>query len=1104
MPDSDAPITLDSLLVHRAWVRSVARAMVGDANCADDVEQDVWLAALERPPTHAASPRGWLGTVTRNFARRLHRDAATRQRYESSVLARAPANPAADLVAEAELQQRIARAVLDLEEPFRATVLLRYFDGLPIREVAQELDVPVETVRSRLRRALDRLRGRLDGDSHGRRSAWALPVLAWTDAAPAPPSRWVTAAPTALIGGIVVKKLAVASLVLLAVAAASWFVWPGGQSTSTSSPDDDVAPASQASQPGGVHTLKRELPANAIVEDVIVRDVLPADLPPSVDLNAIDRDLDIHGTVVDGDGVPVPGARVAAVSYPWRGAGLPNSDALYEEEPGPETRSAQDGSFSLRLARGERVSLRVAAEGYAIAEIPMVSAGSRLQVTVLPGVRLVIVASDAAGDPLVGARVRITSHWTEAARMVHAEGTTDAAGLCVLDDLPPRAPVWIRVHHAMGRINRRAMRVELPSAGELRREVRVPGGRTLTGIVTDAITRVPVPGARVGPVSLYGEWEVTDSEGRYELKGWSDGQATEVRVVAAGFAPAQRFVGDASAIDIQLRRAATVRGRVVAVDGTPVANARVGMSASDDVEPPREIGYGQMRRFVQTNDAYATTDQDGRFHISGLWPGLPHILVVTAAGHARVRRETPLPSGMEEVNLGDVIVGPPHRVEGGVVAEDGKPRPRVQVKLTGPKRPLDGPAPWGDDVFVFTDDLGRFRFADVGPGEYELAVGRESSHVVRQRISVPEDADVLDIVVEQVTMRTVAFTVTDQTGVPVESVYVSAMADRSNSRAQHFYGRSDAEGRVRLDVPAGRTFQLAVSTRQVATPTYLVTPYRWLGRNETDVRIVLEESAQVTGRIINAQANPMPGAVLRIEGPGPAPDARVVADADGRFRASVGVTGRWSIVFDGAVRVDARPSHQDAGLVARADDVRPGADVLLRCSPLHTERSVTILVVSPEGLPVPDAGVYVQRGTAWSQRYSTDATGHAVIERLPEWEIQVYVSQPAEADFLPPPAATVVPNGQVLRLVCRPASLITGTVVGRDGSPLPYSVNATRAGERVAVARMQPRGRFVVLLPIGETEPVRLEVDLDMDGTPELVLDDVAPGTENVRLIEME
>jgi RNA polymerase sigma factor (sigma-70 family) len=52
-------------------------------------------------------------------------------------------------------------AVLSLSEPIRSTIVLRYLEDLPPREVARRLGVPIETVRSRSRRGLEDMRATL-------------------------------------------------------------------------------------------------------------------------------------------------------------------------------------------------------------------------------------------------------------------------------------------------------------------------------------------------------------------------------------------------------------------------------------------------------------------------------------------------------------------------------------------------------------------------------------------------------------------------------------------------------------------------------------------------------------------------------------------------------------------------------------------------------------------------------------------------------------------------------------------------------------------------------------------------------------------------------
>ena len=202
MSHPDTPITLEALLAHREWVRALALRLVADENDANDVEQQAWLEAARRPPRHGESLRGWLGTVVRNAARKFGRGRTRRLSHESAWRPVARVASPDELVAEAEMQQRIGRAVLELDDPYRATVLLRHFQGLAPAEVAVRMGVPVETVRTRLRRANERLRESLDAEFGGdrrawsallRRSCWALApsIFCSTGATPRTSARWI-------------------------------------------------------------------------------------------------------------------------------------------------------------------------------------------------------------------------------------------------------------------------------------------------------------------------------------------------------------------------------------------------------------------------------------------------------------------------------------------------------------------------------------------------------------------------------------------------------------------------------------------------------------------------------------------------------------------------------------------------------------------------------------------------------------------------------------------------------------------------------------------------------------------------------------------------
>src|SRR6185503_11388300 len=143
MPDRPSP-SLDpaELLAQRAWLQRFAAALAGAEG--EDLVQDTWLRVLERPQTALARPHAWRARAERRRARR--EEQAARPEAEPSTV---------ELAARAELEQLAVRAVLDLDEPYREALLLRYLRGLEPVEIARRLAVPSSTVRNRIARGLE-------------------------------------------------------------------------------------------------------------------------------------------------------------------------------------------------------------------------------------------------------------------------------------------------------------------------------------------------------------------------------------------------------------------------------------------------------------------------------------------------------------------------------------------------------------------------------------------------------------------------------------------------------------------------------------------------------------------------------------------------------------------------------------------------------------------------------------------------------------------------------------------------------------------------------------------------------------------------------------
>lgn len=202
------PDLLAALERNSRFLRALALSLVGDENAADDLVQETYVAAIDRPPPRATHLRGWLATVARNLAWRTLRGRDRRARRERDAATPEPLPPTDELVMRGEQQRRLVNAVMELAEPYRSTVLLRYFDGLASSEIARRAGEPESTVRARLKRALDQLRARLDAETPGGREAW---LRALTLAMPA--------APPALL----VPALVASCALVVAIGAATWW-----------------------------------------------------------------------------------------------------------------------------------------------------------------------------------------------------------------------------------------------------------------------------------------------------------------------------------------------------------------------------------------------------------------------------------------------------------------------------------------------------------------------------------------------------------------------------------------------------------------------------------------------------------------------------------------------------------------------------------------------------------------------------------------------------------------------------------------------------------------------------------------------------------------
>ncbi|HXG42612.1 MAG TPA: sigma-70 family RNA polymerase sigma factor [Dehalococcoidia bacterium] len=156
---------------YGAVVYSLARRILGDAHRAEDVVQDVFLRLWDRPQLYVAS-RGqlltWLLTMARNRAIDQLRAQGRQQRFlRSPAGAQVEAQDPAEQAHWALQRQQVLAALAHLPPEQREAVELAYFRGLTHREIAEATGLPLGTVKTRIRLAMQKLRALLLPEGEG-------------------------------------------------------------------------------------------------------------------------------------------------------------------------------------------------------------------------------------------------------------------------------------------------------------------------------------------------------------------------------------------------------------------------------------------------------------------------------------------------------------------------------------------------------------------------------------------------------------------------------------------------------------------------------------------------------------------------------------------------------------------------------------------------------------------------------------------------------------------------------------------------------------------------------------------------------------------------
>lgn len=592
-----APFPVESLIEDARALRGLARHLCADAATADDVLQTAVMRALDRPPRDPRSLRAWLARVVTNEARAHRRGTERRLRREFDVAPREATPGPGELAVRHEARVELIRAVQDLNEPYREVVLLRFFEGLPPRRIADRLGAPVKTIDSRIARALALLRAQLDERHDGDRRAWLAAIAPLA----ARPSTWTT------LTGVLFMNVPAVVAGLVVVTATTWWIVSG---TGGEALEPETAPGAVA------HTDLEPPSPPTEAEDSTIERAEATEAPRSTAVSD-SASLVLEVSVVDPRGERLAGVRVGAT---------------FRESGEREAVSDANGTVTFPIGK-ERAEITVTDDRYVgildtVVDLALDDEPRQHVVVAAPSTVVAGRVLDGHAAPVNEAEVTLELPHAVRAQLPFDltrtrdrrwSGTTTSDGRFRFENAPAVADLEIRAMRA-GTVPDALRLKSFPALG-VRLTLGTPDETAILEGIVYGPDGAPLRDVRV---ALGTNPDQTDELGRFRFEYDATAPPDRLTAVARGRLPVIRERGDEPwppSVTVQLTdEPRALAGTVFSVDGQPLAGALVWID-EPTIFASWDDGFWSAENVISGRSGLqhrAETDDSGRFLIDGL------------------------------------------------------------------------------------------------------------------------------------------------------------------------------------------------------------------------------------------------------------------------------------------------------------------------------------------------------------------------------------------------------------------------------------------------------------------------------------------------------